>query len=177
MNTRQPNIPWRASALLALAMLCACSPRYNWRESGDGAHFAVLLPAKPANATRTVDLDGPRVEMSMTAAEAGGATFAVGTAELADAAAAGRALDAMAAALLNNIGARTQPSARLPGNTEGFARVLELQAQGAAGGRTLRLAARLLARDRRVYQLLVVGDEQAFTDENLETFFGSFKPR
>jgi hypothetical protein len=164
-------------AMIALLALGACSPDYNWRESSDnGAHFIVLLPGKPASATRSVDLDGPRVDMNMTAAEAGGATFAVGTAELPDAAAASRALDAMAAALLNNIGARAQAAPTLPGATDGYARTLELDAHGVAGGRPVRLVARLAARGKRVYQLLVLGEEKAITDENIETFFASFKP-
>lgn len=162
--------------LLAALGLAACSPRYNWRESGDGIHFKVLLPGKPANVTRTVDLDGPKVEMNMTAAEAGGATFAVGTAELADAAAADRALDAMATALLNNIGAKPGAAAKLPGPTDGFSRTLELDARGASGGRPLRLVARLAARDRRIYQVLAIGDEKALNEQNIETFFSSFKP-
>ncbi|OWY26755.1 hypothetical protein [Herbaspirillum robiniae] len=166
-----------AAALAALLALAACSPRYNWREASDnGAHFVVLLPGKPATVTRPVDLDGPKVDMTMTAAEAGGATFAVGTAELADAAAAVKALDAMSTALLNNIGGRPQGAALLPGKTDGFSRSIDLDAHGAAGGRPLRLVARLAARDRRIYQVLILGDEKALTDENIETFFGSFKP-
>ena len=166
--------------LAATMALAACSPKYNWRESSDnGAHFVVLLPGKPSGATRTVDLDGPKVEMSMIAAEVDGVTFAAGTAELADAAAAGRALDAMGTALLNNIGGKAGEKdgrAALPGKTEGFSRTLELDAQGTVRGRTLRLVARLAAKDRRVYQGLILGDKNAVTDENIETFFSSFKP-
>ncbi|KAF1038562.1 MAG: hypothetical protein GAK35_03770 [Herbaspirillum frisingense] len=163
-----------ACAALALA---ACSPRYNWREASDnGAHFVVLLPGKPASVTRAVDLDGPRVEMIMTAAEAGGATFAVGTAELADAAAAAKALDAMRTALINNIGGQPRPAPRLPGKADGFSRIIDIDAHGAAGGRSLRLVARLAARDRRIYQVLILGDDKAASDENIETFFSSFKP-
>lgn len=164
--------------VLAAAMaLTACSPKYNWRESSDnGAHFVVLLPGKPTGATRTVDLDGPKVEMSMIATEVDGVTFAVGTAELADRAAADRALDAMGAALLNNIGGKTGEKAALPGKTDVFSRTLELDAQGTVRGRTLRLVARLAAKDRRVYQVLILGDKAAVTDENIETFFSSFKP-
>ncbi|UIN21603.1 hypothetical protein [Herbaspirillum frisingense] len=164
---------------LSLACIClaACSPRYNWREASDnGAHFVVLLPAKPASVTRPVDLDGPKVEMSMTAAEVDGLTFAAGTAELPDAASASRALDAMRTALLNNIGGQVQSGAAWPGKTEGFARTVDLDARGVSRGRPLRLVARLVARERRVYQILIVGDEKAFTEENIETFFSSFKP-
>lgn len=169
----------RACAVLAAAVLLlgACSPAYNWREASDnGAHFIVLLPGKPASATRSVDLDGPKVEMSMTAAEAGDATFAAATAELPDEAAAGKALDAMATALLNNIGARPAAGAALPGKTDGYSRTLDLDAHGSARGKPVRLVARLAARGKRVYQLLILGGEKDVTDENVETFFTSFKP-
>ncbi|BEV13289.1 SH3 domain-containing protein [Herbaspirillum sp. DW155] len=166
--------------LLACLCLAACSPRYNWREASDAgngaAHFVVLLPAKPASVTRPVDLDGPRADMSMTAAEVDGLTFAVGTAELPDAAAANRALEAMRTALLNNIAGQPQGTPVWPGKTDGFARTLDLDARGVARGRPLRLVARLAVRERRVYQILIVGDEKAFTEENIETFFSSFKP-
>lgn len=169
----------RLAALTAIAAMAlqACSPRYNWRESSDnGAHFVVLLPAKPSSVTREIDLDGPRVEMSMTAAEVDGVTFAVGTAELPDAAAAERALAAMRTALLNNIAGQAQGAPAWPGKTAGLDHSMDLEASGVARGRPLRLAARLASRDRRVYQILMVGEEKSFTDENLETFFSSFKP-
>ncbi|TWC65146.1 hypothetical protein FB597_10789 [Herbaspirillum sp. SJZ099] len=163
--------------LAAAIVLVACSPKYNWRESSDnGAHFVVLLPGKPASATRTIDLDGPKVEMSMIAADIDGTTFAVGTAELADNAAADRALDAMGAALLNNIGGKATDRPPLPGQTAGFSRTLELDAQGTARGRPLRLVARLASKDRRIYQVLILGEPKAVTEENIETFFASFKP-
>lgn len=168
-----------ALLLLSLACLClaACSPRYNWREASDnGAHFVVLLPAKPASVTRPVDLDGPKVDMSMTAAEVDGLTFAVGTAELPDAAAANRALEAMRTALINNIGGQPQGTPVWPGKTTGLARTLDLDARGVSRGRPLRLVARLAVRERRVYQILIVGEQKAFTEENIETFFSSFKP-
>lgn len=168
-----------ALALLAALLLAACSPRYNWREASDnGAHFVVLLPAKPANVTRSVDLDGPRVDMSMTAAEVDGTTFAVATAELPDAAAAAAAaaLTAMRTALINNIGGQAQGAPVWPGKTAVFSRSQDLDARGQARGRPLRLVARLAARERRVYQILIVGDEKNITDENIETFFSSFKP-
>ena len=68
--------------LLAGALLAGCNPTYNWREvaSQDG-RFTALFPAKPTTFTRPVDVDGMRVQMTMTAAEVDGATFAVGTAD------------------------------------------------------------------------------------------------
>ncbi|RZL92352.1 MAG: hypothetical protein EOP73_28230, partial [Variovorax sp.] len=93
-------------ALVAAAVLAGCSPTYNWRDytPADGA-FRVLFPAKPATHTRAIDLGGIKVDMTMTAAEVEGTTFAVGTAVAPDAALAQATLPAMRQALLRNIGA------------------------------------------------------------------------
>ncbi|EJN00289.1 hypothetical protein [Herbaspirillum sp. YR522] len=168
--------------LLLVLVLAACSPTYNWRQvrpqPGQGIDFVVLLPARPAHYSRPVNLGGHRVEMHMTAAQAGGVSFAVATAELGDPATAAAALDAMRNALLANIGAEPGAAARplLPGPAEGNTRSIDVDARGQAGGRPQRLVVRLLARRTQVMQVLMLGDEKSFTDDNIETFFGSFKP-
>ncbi|AKZ64947.1 membrane protein [Herbaspirillum hiltneri N3] len=164
-------------ALLALfaCALTACSPKYNWREAhGEKIQFTVLLPAKPASFTRQIDLDGLPVSMTMTAAEIDGVTFAVGAAELADAAQTPKALEAMRVALINNIGGAPVP-ATIPGKPAGD-RTVDVVAAGTAGGRPVRLMARLLARDKRIYQVLIVGPEKSIEAEHAETFFTSFAP-
>jgi len=158
-----------------LALLAACSPKYNWREAhGDKVQFTVLLPAKPASFSRQIDLNGIPVAMTMTAAEIDDVTFAVGAAELADAAQASQALASMRTALINNIGG-TSRATPIPGKTEG-AQALDVVATGVARGRPMVLMARLIAKDKRIYQVLIVGEEKAVTPENIETFFTSFKP-
>jgi hypothetical protein len=168
----------RLLLLLTLGLsLSACSPNYNWRESSDnGAHFTILLPAKPASIARNIDLDGIKVDMIMTAAEVDGISFAVGTAELPSPEQAVAALKSMQTALLKNIDGTARPDAMLPGKTENTSARLDLEARGMARGQPLRLTARLLAKDRRVYQVIMLGPEKAFRDENVETFFSSFKP-
>jgi len=47
---------------------------------------------------------------------------------------------------------------------------------GVAHGQPAVLMARLLARDKRIYQVLIVGGEKALTPDNIETFYTSFKP-
>jgi len=159
----------------ALALLAACSPKYNWREAhGDKIQFTVLLPAKPASFSRQIDLNGLPVTMTMTAAEIDGVTFAVGAAELTDAAQAPKALESMRTALINNIGG-TVRDASIPGKVEG-GQVLDVVVAGVAHGQPAVLMARLLARDKRIYQVLIVGGEKALTPDNIETFYTSFKP-
>lgn len=156
-----------AACLAAAILLLACSPKYNWREvRGAGAPFMIALPAKPASHARPVDLDGTKVTMTMTAAEANDVTFAVGTAELPDAAQAQKALITMKAALVRNIGGTVkQEKSTAP-------TLIEIEA---SGPKRL-LLARFIARDRQVYQLLVVGDERKVSREEADTFFASFKP-
>ena len=95
----------RKTLLLAsLAWLQACNPTYNWRETrGPDAPYVVLMPAKPSSHSRPIDLNGIKVTMTMTAAEVDGVTFAVGTAELPDAAQAATALAAMKTAMVRNL--------------------------------------------------------------------------
>lgn len=160
----------------AIFMLAACSPTYNWREvHGDKLQFSVLMPAKAASFSRNIDLDGIAVEMTMTAAEVDGVTFAVGAAELPDAARAPQALAAMRTALLNNIGGKVQ-EAGIPGQAGSAGPHIDLVASGVARGRPARLMARLLASDKRIYQVLIMGGEKDIAADHAETFFTSFKP-
>lgn len=158
----------RQSACIAAAfLLLACSPQYNWREvRGSGAPFMISLPAKPASHARTIELDGNKVEMTMTAAEVEGITFAVGTAQLPDAAQAQKALTAMKTAMVRNISGTVKQEQSSPVQ-------IEIEASGA---QRLMLA-RFIARDRQVYQLVVVGDERKLPREEAATFFASFKPQ
>lgn len=162
----------RKTLLLAsLACLQACNPTYNWRETrGPDAPYVVLMPAKPSSHSRPIDLDGIKVTMTMTAAEINGVTFAVGTAELPDAAQAGTAVAAMKTAMVRNLGGTVTQERQLaapaaPGMSE-----IEVTGQGRL------MVARFAARERRVYQAVVVGKEKEVPREAVDTFLGSFKP-
>ncbi|MGV7208393.1 hypothetical protein ACLB1G_11130 [Oxalobacteraceae bacterium A2-2] len=147
--------------LLAAAMLAACNPTYNWRDyHSDGERYAVLFPAKPANQSRVVDLNGIKVEMAMTAAEVEGVTFAVGSAVLPDASLAGHAVDAMKTALVRNIGGTL---------------VSDHDNTIEAKGKTMQLIGHFAYRDGRVYQAVVVGKAGEVQREAADTFLASFK--
>lgn len=163
-----------AAGVLALP---ACTPAYDWREvRGTEAPFSVVLPAKPATYSRPINLDGVRLVMTMTAAEADGVTFAVGSAQLPEPAKAQAALQAMKTALVNNIGGtvRHEKSAAAAGVAS-----IDIEAAGtsnaAGGGQPMLLFARFAAKDRRIYQAVVIGREKAVSRDAVETFFTSFK--
>lgn len=182
--------------MASLIALSACTPRYDWRDvRGTDAPYTVLLPAKPSTHTRSVNLGGIQASMTMTAAEIGDVTFAVGTAELPDAAQAQAALLVMRETLVKNIGGVVRREKRSLGSQDS---TIELDAGpaapaspvGAAGkptasgagavpavhsGRTTALHARFLARGRRVYQVIVMGADKSIPQDAIDTFLTSFR--
>lgn len=175
------RLPFVALAL----MLAACSPQFDWREiRSEAAPYVVAMPAKPSTFSRKIDLDGTETVMTMTAAEVGGITFAVGTAELPDATHAQLSLAAMKTALVNNIRGTirqekvsTMVQAQVAG--AGTLAVTEIEATGpasaATGNQPRVLFARFVARDKHVYQLVATGPEKAVTQDIVATYFSSFK--
>ena len=163
--------PRAAHALAFVCALAACSPTYNWRDyTSPDARYRVTFPATPSSATRTIDLDGLQVSMTMTAAEVEGATFAVGAAEAPDAGRAQAALAAMKLALLRNIGAplpRAQAAPVAAGATQ-------VDATGSGHGGPMRLVGRFEARGTRFYQVIVIGRDKTVPHEQIEQFLTSF---
>jgi hypothetical protein len=161
------------SILLACALLGACSPKYNWRDyASPDAPYRITFPAKPASTTRTIELDGRQVSMTMTAAEVDGATFAVGSAEAPDETQARKALPAMMQALLRNIGA-PDTQGRLSADAKGQT-VGNIDATGTANGMPVRLVGHFEARGKRFYQVIVLGKANALPPEQVEQFLTSF---
>ena len=174
-------IPTLLTSLCTAALLAGCSPTYNWRDySAKDAPYRVMFPDKPATHTRSIDLDGLDVKMSMAAAEVEGSIFAVGSGEAPSDAQAAAAVDAMKIALVRNIGATIEsekpgkPSA--PANAAPAAgKAIDVVANGAMGGRPIRLVAHLESRNRRFYQVIVMGPPDKASGENVEMFLSSFK--
>lgn len=162
-----------ALCLAALA-LTACSPQFNWREiTGETVPFRVLMPAKPVSFTRDIDLDGKKVAMSMTAAEVGETTFAVGVISLDNPDQASKALEAIRTALVNNIGG-TASAVSLPGASAG---TTDFHASGHnRSGQPVRLVARLTTQEGRAYQALILGNTDDVNDDIIDTYFRSFVP-
>ncbi|HEX4844211.1 MAG TPA: hypothetical protein VFV57_11110 [Limnobacter sp.] len=69
--------------LAALLTLQACSPAYNWRAvPNSDMGYVATFPDKPAMVTRTLDLAGLKVPLTLHAAQVEGHYFAVGTVPL-----------------------------------------------------------------------------------------------
>jgi hypothetical protein len=171
-------------ALLALAA-AACTPAYNWREvAPDGAALRVMLPAKPASMAREIDLDGLPVTMTMHGARADEQTFVVAWVPLPDAdpATGERAVAAMAAGMLRNIGAGADGAVerterRLPlvdprGARVGEQVALELIAGGTKPAPGTTLHAVFVARGARAWQAVALGTP--LDADAAKTFVDSF---
>jgi hypothetical protein len=171
---------YRSSTLIAILCACllsGCSPQYNWRDYRSlDAPYTVLFPGKPESFTRTINLDGVEVAMTMTATEVDHNTFAVGSATMADAAKAQAALMAMKTALVRNIGGKidSEKVAATAGSS-GPATGIDVRAHGARNGAAIVLVAHFAARGQRIYQVIVVGDEKTTTGDNIDMFLNSFK--
>ncbi len=100
---------------------------------------------------------------------------AILAAELPDAERAGKALDSMQTALVNNISGNLK-EAHIAGKQTNVDRVLDIAADGVSRGQPLLLQARPIAKGSRIYQVLIIGNPKDVSAENAETFFTSFKP-
>lgn len=176
-NIRHP-LPRLCATSLLLVALAACNPALNWREArGSDGPYTVLLPAKPTTFARPVDLNGLKVEMSMTAAEVDGVSYAVASAGIVDAAQRTAALAAMQEAMLRNIGASAPQQRAVV--LEGGVAALEVTARGQAGAskQPVAMHARFAQHGDRVFQVVVLGPADAVTPEAAATFLESFTLR
>ena len=158
---------------LAATALAGCSPKFNWRDyASKDAPFQVMFPDKPATHTRSIDLDGMKVDMTMTATQIDSTMFAVGTAQAPDAGKADAALAAMKVALVKNIGAtiNREKSAKTSSGAS-----IDIDAAGTQNGTPMRLVAHFESRNTRFYQVIVMGKEKDMSKENVEQFMSSFK--
>jgi hypothetical protein len=166
---------------LAVVALAACSPQYNWRDySSTDAPFRVMFPDKPAVHTRSVDLDGLKVDMTMTAVQVNGATFAVGSAEAPDADKAEAALAAMQTALVRNIGAtvtskKVARAASAAGNAATRSAAIDIEAAGTQKGQPMRLVGHFESRNKRFYQVIVMGPAKSVPQDQVDMFMSTFK--
>jgi hypothetical protein len=168
--------------VVAVLNLASCSPQYDWREvRGPNAPYSVMFPAKPSTVSRSINLDGQQVMMTMTMAKVDGVTFAVGTATLPDAQKAAAALVGMKSALIRNIGVApdSTKSQTNQSNATASSSPMDIDVVGPSSansnGQALRLVAHFVAKDNRVYQVVVIGREKAVTRDALDMFFPSFK--
>ena len=149
----------RLQALCCAGLLAACQPTLNWREIRiDTPSVVLTLPCKPDRGTRTVDLAGRQVAVSMVGCEAGGNTFAVAWSELPAGQTAPEWIGHWNKATLSNMRA-ANPGQEMPWTAPSLPQGLRVTASGQRpDGRAVQGHAAYLARGNHVYQLVVYGD-------------------
>jgi hypothetical protein len=171
-------------AAWVIALALGCSERFEWREIRSDDGFVALLPGRPQQVTREIDLVGQRAPMTMWSTGNGPTMFAVGTMRLpsaayADAAARQATLAYFRDALVRNVGALQATPRVLPPVASAGKSVAEASFEAVGGpgpdGRKSRLAARVLIVDDRLFQLVALGAEGEIPPEALDTFFTSFR--
>jgi len=166
--------PWSlACCILALS---ACSPAFDWREVRlEPSSLKAMLPCKPDKASRPVPMAGRQVELQVLGCDAGGATFAVLSADLGDATRSGEALAHWKQATLSNLRtAKGQERPFLPPGGIALRESLQVVATGArADGSRVESHAAYFARGSQVFQAVIYAD--TLKPEWADTFFNGLR--
>jgi hypothetical protein len=169
--------------LLSLAFsLVACSPPFDWRDARMETHgVRALLPGKPANLERNINLAGLPLKMTMVGAKVDDLTFTLAAAQLPDNAPAGAThLEAMQQQMLRNIGASFAAATPVQiglvdaaGKTIGQIAGSQIKVNGKVGDRAVTMRAVFCRSGQRVIQAVMLGSRW---DENAsQQFFDSIK--
>ena len=163
------------NAAVALTVLTACNPTFNWRDvRPDGTRLALLLPCKPDKAQRMVPMASQQTEMNLLSCDAGGVTFAVSIADVNDAGKTDAVLAQWQSATLTNIKAGapiTRDVFKVPGLATGGVMV---KATGQRGnGQAVSSQAAYFTQDSRVFQAVMYAD--SISPDVADTFFSGLK--
>ena len=83
MQIRKILLSKAFGCLLIATLLFGCSPTFDWRiVRSDDLFFEAMYPAKPSRAEKSFVVDGKQLVMTMEAARAADALYAVGTISL-----------------------------------------------------------------------------------------------
>ena len=154
----------------------ACSPTFDWRETAaEGSGVVAMFPCRPDRHARSVELAGAKRQMEMLVCAAGGATFALSFADLADPAQVGPALAELRLTALRNVQATLPEIA--PANIAGMTPNTEALRVSIVGrlpdGSAVREQAVFFSKGLRVYQGAVIGAKPA--PEAHQIFLSGFK--
>jgi hypothetical protein len=163
----------RRLAAVAAVCVAACAPELDWREfTSPEGRFTVLLPGRPARDAREIVLAGARAQMHMISVQVSGMAFGVGYADLPPGADAARAIADGRDALVRNIAGRVTAERAI--DLDGAPGV-EFQADGAAQGTPMRLAARVVVAGDRFYHAVLIARAERAGEVDAALFPGSFR--
>lgn len=169
---------WSRRCAVLLLSLAACSPALNWREVPAGPlGLRASLPCKPSSAERRMPMlpGRPEVNLQAQGCEAGGASFAVLAADIADPALLGVALAQWRQATLANVHGRpVAQAAFVPPGALALPESLRIDAQGQrADGSALETRTAYFARGTVVYQAVIYAPK--VSAEMADPFFAGLR--
>jgi len=158
-------------SLLAACAMVGCAPTLDWREVRPaGSQLLLLFPCKPSSQQRRVPLAGPPAMLTLHACSAGGQTWGLAVADVADPARVASALAALSASAMANIGAAPSKAANFTvrGATPSPASQRQLLQGKLPDGVRVTLHTAVFAHGTLVYQVSVLGEQE--TAEAADTF-------
>jgi hypothetical protein len=94
--------------LFCMLILAGCMPTFNWREVRfEEQKIAATFPGKPDSITRTIDLAGTKLPMTMHGVRVKELSYTVAWVKLPDVGSVANTLAAMQLGMLRNVGAAT----------------------------------------------------------------------
>jgi hypothetical protein len=126
------------------------------------------MPGKAVSDGKSLQLEGVDIKMTMLATEAGGVSFAVGSAKIDDPGKTGLVMEAMKKGMIKNVqGSPENTSSTTSGDIEVRGKL--------RNGEPVLMAARFLIRGPWVYQIVILGPEKVVSRDVIDTFMTSFK--
>ena len=171
---------------VALVLLAACSPKYNWREmpAADDA-IRVSFPARPTADTRDVEVAGYTLPLTFNIAPVDSSVFAVGHAKLPDAVLndpveLAKVADAFEEVLRANLkgtlaGRREVKLKQAPNDTRKLFRAVEIEVHGAVGTSPAWLLGRVYVLGNSLIEVVALGPESELTTDVAKTFMDSVR--
>ena len=181
-----PRIPRSALALLAAVLLAGCYPRYDWRDyrpdCGRGwCGFVASFPGKATNASREIPVGRARLPLSLNVVSVGDVTFAVGAFDLVTGSDPAEARATFERKLLDDVGATEARRGRVAIRAVDRSEIAgdSFEADGARGGKPLRVVARFAERRGHLVEILVIGPVDVLSTgsgrQAVETFITSLR--
>jgi hypothetical protein len=161
-----------AGILACTLAFAACTPTFNWREvRAEGGGLKAMMPCKPDRSERPVPMAGHEVSLQVLGCNTGGATFALLSADMGDAARAGEVLGQWKTATLSNLrSAAVREAVFRPTGAAPLAQSLQVVASGErSDGSKVESHAAYFARGSHVFQAVIYADQ--LKPEVAETFF------
>jgi hypothetical protein len=162
--------------LLNAAVLAGCMPDFNWRDVRfDEQHLVLTLPAKPDAMTRTIDLNGSKVSMTMNGVNIKDLSYTVGWVALPDSSNETRdkILGAMQLGMVRNLSGTVVASDEIKialidtagkgaGSVVGRRVVASGKAPTSSNKEPIQLNAVFVAHRQWAFQIVAIGSESAF---------------